>query len=331
MQFFGTLQFVFFNLLVLALLALDLFVFHRKPHEVKLKEAALYSVFWIALGLIFGGVVFAVRGWTSGIEFLTAYLVEKSLSVDNIFVFIVIFTYFGIPPKYQHRVLFWGVVGALVTRSIFIGLGVALISQFHWILDVFAVLLLYSGIKLFFDRGVSVHPERNAVIRLTRKIYPHITGTVDSPSFFVKQGRAIFLTPLFLVLLTIETTDIMFAVDSLPAVFGVSQDAFIVYTSNVFAILGLRALYFLLAGAMQRNEHLSRSLAIVLVFIGVKMIIAPWYPISTEVSLIVVAGMISAAFVLSWIQRRNNGKTYERLRSRLRMPSQRRANEKETP
>ncbi len=328
MGFFGTWNFVFFNLLVLGLLALDLFVFHRKPHEVKLKEAAWYSVFWITLGLAFGGFVFIERGWTSGIEFLTGYLVEKSLSVDNIFVFIVIFTYFGIPPRYQHRVLFWGVVGALVTRSIFIGAGVALISNFHWILDVFAVLLLYSGIKLFFDRGVSVHPERNAVIRLTRKIYPHITGSTDSPAFFVKKGRAIYLTPLFLVLLTIETTDIMFAVDSLPAVFGVTQDAFIVYSSNVFAILGLRALYFLLAGAMQRNEHLSRSLAIVLIFIGVKMIIAPWYPISTEVSLIVVAGMISAAFFLSWLQRRGDGKAYYWLLSRLRLPRRGRAHDK---
>ena len=215
-----------------------------------------------------------------------------------------------------------------VTRSIFIGVGVALISHFHWILDVFAVILLYSGIKLFFDRGVSVNPERNAVIRLTRKVYPYITGSTNSPAFFVKQGKAIYLTPLFLVLLTIETTDIMFAVDSLPAVFGVTQDAFIVYSSNVFAILGLRALYFLLAGAMQRNEHLSRSLAIVLIFIGVKMVLAPWYPISTEVSLIVVTGMISAAFLLSWLQRTNDGKLYYWLLSRLRITGQKRASDK---
>lgn len=327
-MFFETWQFIFFNLLVLGLLALDLFVFHRKPHEVTLKEAGLFSIFWIALGLAFAGVVFLVRGWTSGIEFLTGYLVEKSLSVDNLFVFIVIFNYFGIPPKYQHRVLFWGVVGALITRSIFIGVGVALIAHFHWILDVFAVLLLYSGIKLFFERGVSVHPERNAVIRFTRKVYPYITESVDSPAFFVKRGRAIFLTPLFLVLLTIETTDIMFAVDSLPAVFGVTQDAFIVYSSNVFAILGLRALYFLLSGAMQRNEHLSRSLAFVLIFIGIKMIIAPWYPIPTEISLIVVAGMISAAFLLSWLQRQGNGRLYNRLLGRFRLPRQHRAQDK---
>ena len=327
-MFFETWQFIFFNLLVLGLLALDLFVFHRKPHEVTLKEAGLFSIFWIALGLAFAGVVFLVRGWTSGIEFLTGYLVEKSLSVDNLFVFIVIFTYFGIPPKYQHRVLFWGVVGALITRSIFIGVGVALIAHFHWILDVFAVLLLYSGIKLFFERGVSVHPERNAVIRFTRKVYPYITESVDSPAFFVKRGRAIFLTPLFLVLLTIETTDIMFAVDSLPAVFGVTQDAFIVYSSNVFAILGLRALYFLLSGAMQRNEHLSRSLAFVLIFIGIKMIIAPWYPIPTEISLIVVAGMISAAFLLSWLQRQGNGRLYNRLLGQFRLPRQHRAQDK---
>ena len=327
-MFFETWQFIFFNLLVLGLLALDLFVFHRKPHEVTLKEAGLFSIFWIALGLAFAGVVFLVRGWTSGIEFLTGYLVEKSLSVDNLFVFIVIFTYFGIPPKYQHRVLFWGVVGALITRSIFIGVGVALIAHFHWILDVFAVLLLYSGFKLFFDRGVSVNPERNAVIRLTRKVYPFITESVSSPAFFVKQGKAIYLTPLFLVLLTIETTDIMFAVDSLPAVFGVTQDAFIVYSSNVFAILGLRALYFLLSGAMQRNEHLSRSLAFVLIFIGIKMIIAPWYPIPTEISLIVVAGMISAAFLLSWLQRQGNGRLYNRLLGRFRLPRQHRAQDK---
>ena len=329
MEFFGTLPFLFFNLLVLALLALDLFVFHRKPHEVSIKEAALFSVFWIALGLLFAGGIFVVRGWTPGIEFLTGYLIEKSLSVDNLFVFIIIFSYFGIPPKYQHRVLFWGVVGALVTRSIFIGVGVTLITHFHWVLDVFAVILLYSGIKLFFERGVSVHPERNAIIRLTRKVYPYITASSSSPAFFVKQGRAIYITPLFLVLLTIETTDIMFAVDSLPAVFGVTQDAFIVYSSNVFAILGLRALYFLLASAMQRNEHLSRSLAIVLIFIGAKMIIAPWFPIPTEVSLLVVAGMISAAFLLSWLQRKGNGKFYRRLQGLLKLPGQKRAHDKE--
>jgi tellurite resistance protein TerC len=326
---FGILEFVLFNLLVLGLLALDLFVFHKKPHEVSTKEAALFSVFWIALGLIFCGGVFFFRGRASGLEFLTGYLIEKSLSVDNIFVFLIIFTYFGVAHKYQHRVLFWGVVGALVTRSIFIGVGTTLIAHFHWILDVFAVLLLYSGTKLFFDRGVSVHPERNAVIRLTRKVYPYITNSIDSPRFFLRQGKALYITPLFLVLLTIETTDIMFAVDSLPAVFGVTQDAFIVYSSNVFAILGLRALYFLLASAMRRNEHLSRGLSIVLVFIGVKMIIAPWYEISTEVSLIVVAGMISSAFVLSWLQRTRNGKYYTWLRDRLKMPSQRQAGHKE--
>ncbi|MGA9119511.1 MAG: TerC family protein [Bacteroidota bacterium] len=329
MESIGLLQFFLFNLLVLGLLALDLFVFHRKPHEVSTKEAALYSVFWIALGLLFCGGVFIFRGRTSGLEFLTGYLVEKSLSVDNIFVFLVIFGYFGVPHKYQHRVLFWGVVGALVTRSIFIGVGITLITHFHWILDVFAVLLLYSGIKLFFDRGVSVHPERNAIIRLTRNLYPHITESISSPKFFVKQGKAIFITPLFLVLLTIETTDIMFAVDSLPAVFGVTQDAFIVYSSNVFAILGLRALYFLLASAMRRNEHLSRGLSFVLIFIGVKMILTPWYQISTEVSLIVVAGMISSAFLLSWLQRTRNGRYYNWLRDRLKMPGQKQADHKE--
>ncbi len=298
-----TLLLILFNLFILGLLALDLFVFHRNPHAVTTREAALLSAFWIALSLAFNAGVFIFAGPGAGLEFLTGYLIEKALSIDNIFVFIVILSYFGVPPSLQHRVLFWGVIGALVMRSAFILLGTALISRFDWVLYLFGVILLYSGWKLLRHQSVEVHPEKNLVIRLARKVFPRVTAGYDPPKFFLRRGGKTFITPLFLVLLTLETTDIMFAVDSIPAVFGVTRDAFIVYSSNVFAILGLRALYFLLAGAMTELEHLSTGLAVVLMFIGLKMLLEGVVHVPIGVSLAVVAGIIGAAIAASLIKR----------------------------
>ncbi len=297
-----TLLLILFNLFILGLLWLDLKVFHRNPHAVTTREAALFSAFWIALSLAFNAGVFVFEGAQAGLEFLTGYLIEKALSVDNIFVFIVIFSYFGVPPALQHRVLFWGVVGALVMRSIFIGLGTALISHFDWVMYIFGAILLYSGWKLLRHESVEVHPEKNIVIRLARKVFPRVTVGYDPPRFFLRRAGKLYITPLFLVLLTIETTDIMFAVDSIPAVFGVTRDPFIVYSSNVFAILGLRALYFLLAGAMTELEHLSTGLAVVLMFIGLKMLLDDVVHVPIGVSLTVVAGIIGAAVAASLLR-----------------------------
>lgn len=266
-----TLLFVFFTIFICGLLALDLGVFNKRPHAIGTKEALYWSMFWIALSLLFNVGVFIFAGPTSGLEFLTGYLIEKALSVDNIFVFIVIFSYFGIPPKFQHKVLFWGVVGALIMRGIFIALGAALISRFEGILYVFGFILLYSGWKLLGHKQVEVHPDRNIFIRLARRLFPVDQG-FDEPRFLVRKQGRIHITPFLLVLITVETTDVVFAVDSIPAVFGVTRDPFIVYSSNIFAILGLRALYFLLAGAMQKLEYLSTGLSIVLIFVGLKML-----------------------------------------------------------
>lgn len=295
---------ILFNLLILCLLALDLFVFHRNPHAVNPKEAALYSVFWVAISLLFNAGLFHFAGPTAGLEFFTGYLIEKALSVDNIFVFVVIFSYFGVPQKYQHRILFWGVVGALIMRSLFIGVGTALISRFEWILYIFGVILIYSGFKLMKENDIEVHPEKNVVIRLARKIFPRITTGFEPPVFFLRRGGLTYITPLLLVLLTVETTDVLFATDSIPAVFGVTRDPFIVYSSNVFAILGLRALYFLLAGAMTKIEYLGKGLAIVLMFIGVKMLGEDFFHVPIGVSLAVVAGIIGIAVTASLLKRK---------------------------
>jgi tellurite resistance protein TerC len=295
---------VLFNILILGLLALDLFVFHKDPHRVTTKEAAFFSAVWITLSLIFNAGIFLFMGPRAGMEFFTGYVIEKALSVDNIFVFLVIFSYFGVPSAYQHRVLFWGVVGALIMRSLFILIGTALISRFEWVLYVFGVILLYSGWKLLKAEEIEVHPEKNVIIRATKKLFPHVTTGYDPPTFFTRRGGVVFITPLLLVLLTIETSDIMFAVDSIPAVFGVTRDPFIVYSSNVFAILGLRALYFLLAGAMTRLYYLSSGLALVLIVIGIKMLLEPFVHVPIGWSLAVVVGIIGVAVVASMIKKR---------------------------
>jgi len=293
-----TLLFVLFTLFILAMLALDLGVLHRTPHSVSLKEATIWSIVWIVLALAFNIGILLFAGADSALEFFTGYLIERALSMDNIFVFIIIFSYFGVPPKFQHRVLFWGVLGALIMRSLFIAAGTALIAQFDWILYLFGVILVISGWKMMTQKGVEVHPEKNMFIRLARKFFPVEAG-FETPNFFVRKGTKVHITTMLLVLLTVETTDVVFAVDSIPAVFGVTRDPFIVYSSNIFAILGLRAMYFLLAGVMNTFYYLSHGLSIVLIFIGVKMLIADFFHIPISISLSIVVGILTLAVVAS--------------------------------
>jgi tellurite resistance protein TerC len=297
-----TLFFIFFNVFVVGMLILDLLVFHRSPHEVKLREATIWSIVWVSLALLFNGALFILYGTRTGMEFLTGYVIEKALSVDNIFVFIMIFAYFGVPPKYQHRVLFLGILGALVMRAIFIGAGVILIQHFEWILYIFGIILIVSGWKMAFNKEVEVHPDKNLFIRFARKLFPVTTG-FDSQRFFVRLHGKLHITPLLLVLITIETTDVVFAVDSIPAVFGVTHDPFIVYSSNVFAILGLRALYFVLSGVMNSFYYLKHGLSVVLIFIGVKMLIADLFHVHIGISLAVIGTILAISIILS--MRRN--------------------------
>jgi len=289
---------IIFNAFVLLMLALDLGVFHRKAHEVSLKEALTWTFIWISLALVFNAIIFYWRGRQQALEFFTGYLIEKALSVDNIFVFIMIFTYFNIPSRYQHKVLFWGIVGALIMRVIFIFAGVALIEKFHFTIYLFGALLVYTGYKMFYHNNASIEPDKNPLIRFLRKYMP-ITPDLHEDNFFVKLNGKQFATPLFMVLILIETTDLIFAVDSIPAILAITQDEFIVYTSNVFAILGLRSLYFALAGVVHRFWLLSFGLAIVLVFVGIKMLLIDLYKIPIEWSLIFIAVIISGSIFLS--------------------------------
>jgi len=289
---------IIFNAFVLLMLALDLGVFHRKAHEVSLKEALTWTFIWISLALVFNAIIFYWRGRQQALEFFTGYLIEKALSVDNIFVFIMIFTYFNIPSRYQHKVLFWGIVGALIMRVIFIFAGVALIEKFHFTIYLFGALLVYTGYKMFYHNNASIEPDKNPLIRFLRKYMP-ITPDLQEDNFFVKLNGKQFATPLFMVLILIETTDLIFAVDSIPAILAITQDEFIVYTSNVFAILGLRSLYFALAGIVHRFWLLSFGLAIVLVFVGIKMLLIDLYKIPIELSLIFIAVVITGSIFLS--------------------------------
>jgi tellurite resistance protein TerC len=293
-----------FNLFVLAMLALDLGVFHRKSHEVSFKEATTWSVVWIVLALIFNAALFHYRGPDAGVQFFTGYLIEKSLSVDNIFVFALIFSYFSVPAAYQHRVLFWGILGALVMRAIFILAGAALLAKFHWIIYVFGAFLIITGIKMALFRNQEMDPGKNPVLRLVRRLIP-VTDEYRKDRFFVREAGRWVATPLFLVLVLVETTDVIFAVDSIPAIFAVTQDPFIVYTSNVFAILGLRSLYFVLAGAIGKFSYLKLGLSAVLVFVGVKMTLVDVYKIPSPVSLGVIATILALAIGASlWRSRR---------------------------
>ncbi len=294
------LPWILFNALIVALLAVDLGIFHRTAHVVSTREAATWSAIWIALALTFNAGVFLLSGSEKGLEFLTGYLIEKSLSVDNVFIFVLIFTYFAVPPQYQHRVLFWGILGALVMRGLLILTGASLLENFHWVIYIFGSIVILSGIRMLTQRHEELHPERNPVVRLINRFLP-TTNAYHGQRFFVREGGKLVLTPLAIVLVIVETTDLIFAVDSIPAIFAVTSDPFIVYTSNVFAILGLRALYFLLAGMVQRFVYLKPALSAILLWVGAKMLLTDLYKIPTLASLGVIAAMLALAAAASVI------------------------------
>ncbi|HZP36131.1 MAG TPA: TerC family protein [Methylomirabilota bacterium] len=297
---------ILFNLFVLAMLAIDLFVFHRTAHEVRAREAAIWSGVWVALGVVFGGGVYAVLGRDAGLEYFTGYVIEKALSVDNIFVFVLIFGYFQVPARYQHRVLFWGIIGALLMRGVLIGAGVYLIQHFHWIIYVFGGFLVLTGLRMALRREHGFMPERNPILGLIRRMVP-VTDTYYGQKFFVRRqagrGFRVVATPLFIVLVFVETTDLIFAVDSIPAIFAITEEPFIIYSSNVFAILGLRAMYFLLAGVIHRFRYLKLGLAVVLVFVGVKMLLADIYEVPIGMSMSVIALALGTATAASLLGR----------------------------
>lgn len=301
---------VAFNLLVVILLALDLFVFNRKAHAISFREAIGWSIFWIGLAMVFNMLLIPWRGYDDALKFSAGYLLEKSLSVDNLFVFLLLFTYFQVPAKFQHRVLFWGIIGAIVMRIIFILAGVALINHLHWVLFVFGGFLILTGIKMAFKNEEGMHPEQNPVVRLMRRIMP-ISPPTDDGKFFTLHNGKRMATPLFVVLIAIETTDVIFAIDSVPAVIGVIRDpvtghsdAFLAYSSNIFAILGLRALYFALAGLLEKFHYLHFGLAAILIFVGIKMLLEAadhyqWFPwhlhVPTAVSLSIIGLILTIA------------------------------------
>lgn len=306
---------VAFNLFVLAMLGLDLGVFHRKSHAVSTKEALTWSLVWISLSLVFNAVIYLFwdrmmpnsmyTNSEAGLAFLTGYLIEKALSVDNIFVFILIFTFFSVPAAYQHRVLFWGILGALIMRGAMIFMGAALLKQFHWVIYIFGAFLIFTGIRMALHKDEEIHPDQNPVVRFFRKLMP-VTQDFEGDKFFIRRAGTLMATPLFLVLLIVESTDLVFAVDSIPAIFAVTQDPFIVYTSNIFAILGLRALYFLLANVMDKFQYLKLGLSAVLTFVGIKMVIVDFYKIPVGVSLGVVAGILTISIIASLWKAKNS-------------------------
>lgn len=298
-------EWTFFLLFVFFLLALDLGVFHRKAHAVSLREAAVWSCVWVAISLLFNLWIWREHGPTPAIEFFTGYLIEKSLSVDNIFVFLVLFRYFNVEPRYQHRVLFWGIFGALVMRGVMIAAGVALIARFHWVLYIFGAFLVWAGVKMMFHKAEDIHPEHNPVFRWARKFLP-VTKDYHGQKFLLREGGGWRFTPMFLVLLVVETTDLAFAVDSIPAIFGITHDAFIIFSSNVCAILGLRAMYFLLAGVMPYFRYLNYGLSAVLIFIGLKMLGEKWVEVPTWLSLLIVGGLLTVAVVASLLAARGD-------------------------
>ena len=286
-----------FNAFVLVMLALDLGVFHRKAHEVSFREAATWSVVWVTLALTFNAAIWWFWGADRGLQFLTGYLIEKSLSVDNIFVFVMLFTFFGVPTRYQHRVLFWGILGALVMRGAFIAAGAYMLQQFHWVIYLFGGILVLTGIKMA-RRVEAYDPTKNPVLKLARRVLP-LTPQYHGQRFWVKDAGRWVATPLFLVLLLVEVTDLVFAIDSIPAIFAVTQEPFLVYTANVFAILGLRSMYFLLAGVVHRFVYLKYGLAAVLVFVGAKMMLVDVYKLPVTVSLAVAGTLIGASIAAS--------------------------------
>ncbi len=303
METTGTLWlWVGFNVFVLAMLALDLGVFHRKAHIVTLKESLTWTVVWICLALVFNAGVWHYYGSQKALEFFTGYVIEKSLSVDNVFVFALLFSYFAVPQLYQHKVLFWGILGALVMRAIMIALGAALITKFAWIIYVFGGFLILTGIKMIVKREEEIHPENNPVVKWFKKLMP-VTPEYRGDKFFIREKGILMATPLFVVLLLVEISDLIFAVDSIPAIFAVTKDPFIVYTSNVFAILGLRSLYFALAGVMDKFHYLKIGLGVVLTFVGMKMILAHTaWKIDTMLSLVIIVLILATSVVWSLVK-----------------------------
>ncbi|CAN5909767.1 TerC family protein [soil metagenome] len=288
-----------FNVFVLGMLALDLGVFHRKAHVVSFKESIAWTVVWVSLAMLFNLGIAHYMGNDKGLEFFTGYVIEKSLSVDNVFVFALLFSYFAVPALYQHKVLFWGILGALVMRAGMIALGAKLITEFAWIIYVFGAFLILTGLKMIFKRDEEIHPERNPVVRWFKKLMP-VTADFRGAKFFVMENGVRHATPLFVVLILVEISDVIFAVDSIPAIFAVTKDPFIVYTSNVFAILGLRSLYFALAGVMDKFHYLKIGLGVVLTFVGVKMLLGhtPW-KIDSHLSLAIIVLILAGSVIAS--------------------------------
>lgn len=293
-----------FIVFLIIMLAIDLGIFNRKSHEINYKEALLWSGIWLSLAILFNIGVFHFAGHEKGMEFLTGYLLEKALSIDNIFVFVLLFTFFDVPKVYQHKVLYYGIVGALLMRGALIVLGATLIVKFHWVLLLFGAFLVFSGIKMAFHKEEKIEPDKNPIVRFFKKIFP-VSAKYEKDKFFVKKKSGLLATPLFIVLIVVETTDLVFAFDSIPAILAITQDTFIVFTSNAFAILGLRSLYFALAGFMDKFKYLRLGLSIILVFIGIKMLVADFYPISVGVSLAVLVLVLTISILASvFVKRR---------------------------
>jgi tellurite resistance protein TerC len=293
-----------FNLFILALLAFDLGVFNRRGHETSTRQAIWLSIGYVAMSGVFAGLVFYTRGAEAGWQFTTGYLIEKSLSLDNVFVFVLIFSHFAVPKAYQHRILFWGILGALVMRAALIFAGTALIQEFHWVIYLFAAFLVLTGLKMLFASDSEPNPENSLIVRLAKRT-GRVTDRTDGDRFFIRQNGVLFATPLFLVLLMIEASDLIFALDSIPAIFAVTTDPFLVYTCNVFAILGLRALYLVLADVVHKFRYLKQGLALVLVVVGTKMLLNAWFEakiIPTEAALAVTGLLIGGSILLSWLR-----------------------------
>ena len=295
-----------FHVFIFIMLALDLGVFHKHTHKVPVKEAVMWSIVWISLALIFNLFVFFEFGKIKALEFLTGYVIEYSLSVDNIFIFILIFSYFAVKAQYQHKILFWGILGALLMRGIFIFAGVALINRFHWIVIIFGGFLVFTGIRMLFQKETDVDPEKNVIVRFFKKFLP-VSHSMEGDKLFIIQNNRLYATPLFLVLLIIESSDLVFATDSIPAILAISQDRFIVYTSNIFAILGLRSLYFAVAGIMGLFRYLKIGLAFVLTFVGLKMLAAFFnFEIPILLSLAIIISILLISILASVVIKKKN-------------------------
>jgi len=299
-----TTAWVLFNVFVAAMLAMDLGIIHRRAKTLTLRQALRWTAFWIAIAAVFAVLFYLWQGRKAALEFSTGYVIELSLSADNLFIFLLIFRFFRLPENNQYRVLFWGILGAILMRAVFIFAGVGLIRRFHWIIYGFGALLVYSGVRLLFQRGTQIDPEKNPVLRMVRKLIP-VTPDYVGSKFFVRQGAQLCATPLLLVLLVIETTDVIFAVDSIPAVLAITLNTFIVYTSNILAILGLRSLFFALSSLLNIFEYLHYGISCVLIFVGIKMLLAHVFPIRTEVSLAVIGAILLVTIVISALHEEN--------------------------